>query len=137
MQKARLIIISWITTFWLLKVKKHYLKCQNGCLGPSNVKLFHSLILKSEMNSTTLTSTNKMNAVSSKEKDMTLYKSTWILEEKKRYSLNQVYLLKEKLMMKDMHFNNKRRPTNSMRQKEKILMYMARKGKKCLKWDPC
>jgi len=35
--------------------------------------------------------------------------------------------------MKDMHFNNKRRPTNSMRQKEKILMYMARKGKKCLK----
>jgi len=137
MQKARLIIISWITTFWLLKVKKHYLKCQNGCLGLSNVKLFHSLILKSGMNSTTLTSTNKMNAVSSKEKDMTLYKSTWILEEKKRYSLNQVYLLKEKLMMKDMHFNNKRRPTNSMRQKEKILMYMARKGKICLKWDPC
>jgi hypothetical protein len=35
--------------------------------------------------------------------------------------------------MKDMPFNSKRKPTNSMRQKEKILMFTARKGKISLK----
>lgn len=128
LQDVTLIILK------LLKAKRHFHKCLNGCSDQKLPKLKESLIhklslslIKPWIKQKNSKFSNKMN----KSKDTILLMSISNLLEK--FISNQVYLHKDKLTKKGRHLNIKRKLTFIMRKSVKISIYMVSKENKNFK----